>query len=201
MPAATHIHCPQCGFDLHGLPDDHRCPECGFGYQKQAIEQLAREFVRTREWLGKEQVVASIACCAMPVLMWLIQLTMYTSLSGRRRSWLGALGIVVIIATHLARQWQSRRLDDDGEWRLRAAVSGWLVIFAIGGTFPQFLSGLMMLAVAATGVTRCLHRTPFPYIELSAPVEVRNAAARWDAIAIAALPCAVLATLVVYAWR
>jgi len=27
-------HCPQCGYDLAGLPRRHNCPECGFAYDE-----------------------------------------------------------------------------------------------------------------------------------------------------------------------
>ena len=30
-------HCPQCGYDLAGLPVKHACPECGYAYDKGDI--------------------------------------------------------------------------------------------------------------------------------------------------------------------
>jgi hypothetical protein len=38
---APALHCLRCGYDLTGLPQDHRCPECGFGFQHEAIHRLA----------------------------------------------------------------------------------------------------------------------------------------------------------------
>ncbi|MCG3136178.1 MAG: hypothetical protein HJJLKODD_00003 [Phycisphaerae bacterium] len=34
-PSAPLNKCPQCGYDLRGLPADHRCPECGLAYDHQ----------------------------------------------------------------------------------------------------------------------------------------------------------------------
>lgn len=39
-PLDEHLPCPQCGYDLHGLPEV-RCPECGFRYDAEAIRTLA----------------------------------------------------------------------------------------------------------------------------------------------------------------
>ncbi len=35
-----HLVCPQCGYDLHGIPE-FRCPECGYGYDRAALRSLA----------------------------------------------------------------------------------------------------------------------------------------------------------------
>lgn len=35
-----HLACPQCGYDLHGIPES-RCPECGFGYDAAALQSMA----------------------------------------------------------------------------------------------------------------------------------------------------------------
>ncbi len=29
--------CPQCRYDISGLPATHRCPECGFAYDESMI--------------------------------------------------------------------------------------------------------------------------------------------------------------------
>src|SRR5262245_9572811 len=34
MPQVPLSHCPDCNYDLHGLPPAHRCPECGFEYDE-----------------------------------------------------------------------------------------------------------------------------------------------------------------------
>ena len=38
--AIEHPACPQCGYDLHGIPEI-RCPECGFRFDKAALRDLA----------------------------------------------------------------------------------------------------------------------------------------------------------------
>lgn len=50
-------HCTYCGYDLTGLPDDHRCPECGevfslaecLVYQKDPIGY--RRAKEREEWI------------------------------------------------------------------------------------------------------------------------------------------------------
>jgi ribosomal protein L37E len=37
---AAHVICPQCGYDLFGIPEE-RCPECGFGYDYAAIRAVS----------------------------------------------------------------------------------------------------------------------------------------------------------------
>ena len=37
-------HCPDCGYDLHGLPPRHRCPECGFEYDEHTCVWRATKF-------------------------------------------------------------------------------------------------------------------------------------------------------------
>jgi hypothetical protein len=37
MPAAGPDRCPECNYDLRGLPVPHRCPECGFEYDEHTL--------------------------------------------------------------------------------------------------------------------------------------------------------------------
>src|SRR5215468_1246990 len=40
-------HCPDCGYDLRGLPARHRCPECGFEY-----DEHTRVWKPSRPWVA-----------------------------------------------------------------------------------------------------------------------------------------------------
>jgi len=39
---AAGLHCPRCGYDLRGIPED-RCPECGFRYEHAAIRMIVAD--------------------------------------------------------------------------------------------------------------------------------------------------------------
>lgn len=45
---ASHRQCPQCDYNLTGLPDEHTCPECGFAFDAYStcIRLSARENYR-----------------------------------------------------------------------------------------------------------------------------------------------------------
>ena len=37
MAVSKADRCPECGYDLRGLPPAHRCPECGFQYDEHTL--------------------------------------------------------------------------------------------------------------------------------------------------------------------
>jgi len=45
--------CPQCGYDLAGLPREHACPECGFEYSAEIFDLCGthNDIHATRWWL------------------------------------------------------------------------------------------------------------------------------------------------------
>lgn len=43
-PLNEGVHCPNCGYDLRGLPAG-RCPECGFGFEPEAIAAQVRDVI------------------------------------------------------------------------------------------------------------------------------------------------------------
>lgn len=43
--------CPDCNYELKGLPGIHRCPECGFAYDKGSIVLSAKRKFRLANWL------------------------------------------------------------------------------------------------------------------------------------------------------
>ncbi len=49
--------CPQCGYDLIGLPDKGQCPECGFAYDSQRLIVLYGSRARAREPLTRARLL------------------------------------------------------------------------------------------------------------------------------------------------
>ncbi len=44
--------CPQCGYDLGGLPREHACPECGFEYDAETCcLEVGRRKSRMQAWI------------------------------------------------------------------------------------------------------------------------------------------------------
>lgn len=59
MTPTGRIFCPQCGYDLFGIPED-RCPECGFGYQRAAIRNLADDYAARMLVVSRRVVTAAL---------------------------------------------------------------------------------------------------------------------------------------------
>lgn len=56
-----HLACPQCGYDLHGIPEV-RCPECGFRYDWAALRSLGASTAWMRLAVARRVVIkATIA--------------------------------------------------------------------------------------------------------------------------------------------
>jgi hypothetical protein len=64
-----HFRCPQCGYDLHGIPEV-RCPECGFGFDHAALRTLGRSAEWGRLSVARAVIVRSVigACVAACVV-------------------------------------------------------------------------------------------------------------------------------------
>jgi len=64
MILTKHLACPQCGYDLHGIPDV-RCPECGFHYDAKALVWVATfdeaaRLAAARTLIARATVVAAL---------------------------------------------------------------------------------------------------------------------------------------------
>lgn len=66
----THPVCPNCGYDLHGLPEP-RCPECGYGIDPAAVRALAEEAELERSAAAGDLIIRSAwaATLAAPAVM------------------------------------------------------------------------------------------------------------------------------------
>ena len=61
--------CERCGYDLRGLPEDHKCPECGQQYDLNKTRALWRAMEMSWAILGKWRSPFSVQ------IQWIIVLT------------------------------------------------------------------------------------------------------------------------------
>ena len=62
----THLACPNCGYDLHGIPQV-RCPECGFGFDHAALRSLAD----SADWVRLAAARAVIVRASIAAALWM----------------------------------------------------------------------------------------------------------------------------------
>lgn len=189
------IFCPQCGFDLSGLPDEHRCPECGFGYQREAIVELATEHMYTKAGLHRQIVLGAIAMCVVCALTFVVHIESAIGYRSNRALPIRAIGIAAIIVADFWRQLKAGRPDYDGDWRLRSAAAGWALLFFVATMFPHFLSGMMLALVGSLIAMRIFYRPPYPFLDASALADARDEFDRWKQRTHWAAPMAVAAAL------
>lgn len=96
------MNCPACGYDLTGLPEEHRCPECGFVYDAHTIvidfrlpRALAWQMAYVAAWVAwawflfwrhavdARWIVAAVLASAVLLLWRYHQLNVASSKSGR----------------------------------------------------------------------------------------------------------------------
>ncbi len=123
IPLDIELHCPQCGYDLRGIPEE-RCPECGFGFDVPALRDLAQRAAlmvmsayQAVFWRGVWLVGLSIAT-ALPCPLSL--------LSGAG----GVVALVVVAVVLLNREYGSPRSSSELliDWGLPMLLVGsaWL---------------------------------------------------------------------------
>ncbi len=93
-PLDEHWRCPQCGYDLHGLPDV-RCPECGFRYDAEAIRTLAAAEYWIR--LNSSRMIILYALCAATLAI--PHVCDHMGIQGWSRSGVNAVSFVVAFFT------------------------------------------------------------------------------------------------------
>ena len=89
-----HLRCPQCGYDLHGIPDV-RCPECGFRYDAEAIRTLAAAEYWIR--LNSSRMIMLHATCATALAI--PHVCDHIGIPGWSRSGVSAAAFVVAFVT------------------------------------------------------------------------------------------------------
>jgi hypothetical protein len=182
------VYCPQCGYNLFGLPEHdrnlldlpaHRCPECGFHYDWPAIRALAKEYADASLALYRSALRSAIIATGVSLM---------ASLPSPWFSVVFAVvgvivGVVIVIAAAA------------GAWRLPLDLL-WIPIYCIAIVYP------IVLAIIPLGFgLACLVRRPSDllYLHLSLPPAVQ--AQLNQAKLLALLSVAVATVVVVGCWR
>lgn len=91
---AERIACPQCGYDLRAI-ESGRCPECGFGYDHQAVRDVALadsveldRKLRTSITLSVIAIALAVGPVVLDALPWIAR---------RRNRWLIAPAAVLML--------------------------------------------------------------------------------------------------------
>lgn len=111
-------HCPECNYDLRGLPADHTCPECGLKYDADCV--LARVEFPKAIWLGfAGYVFGGLVIARLPFLP---GGGPFTSTSGFRISFIFLIVFYAVMG-----------------WRLRKVVLGMYRRGAVAAVLPEYL--------------------------------------------------------------
>ena len=125
--AFTPERCPQCGYDLAGLPDKGQCPECGFEYDPDSLIVLYG-------WngLGPGQSSPSMASGCASIVLYGVLYGVLGAISGTLARAVGAREWVVksllmgsVMLVWLTRKYLRRRTDSDPDAWKSLGVADW----------------------------------------------------------------------------
>ena len=119
--------CPDCGYDIAGLPPNHRCPECGFAYDESMLMLAVwpENVSRPKGW-------------ELPIYIILIGASGIAGLAllaAGRKSWL-LLGTAGMLGLALWSWWQRRRKQLRGEGIATVLICRAGIGYRSGGAMP-----------------------------------------------------------------
>lgn len=190
------LACPHCGFDLAGLPDDHRCPECGFGYQRDAIREIAKGEILSRNWLAAQIILLSTMSSCLSLLAIIGRYTAPQATGFR--GWWPRRVIFLFVAGWYAYRWLSERMDSILDLRLRLSMFGWSFLLLMSFFWPSVLSHIALALLGILVLHYVNYQPRFPNIERSMNEELIRRLRRRKRGGFAAAGLALL--LVIFAW-
>lgn len=158
----TALYCPQCGYGLTGLPDDHRCPECGFGYQRAAILELARGEENAQRWLYEQLTLFSLVAIVLAIAPRIVEHYVLPGGSRRLRLVLD-LGLLVLGIWSLIRAYHERD-ESASELHFRIAAALWGSLLLLSVLAPGLLRFGALAAVVAAFTIATRHAPRYPHL-------------------------------------
>lgn len=190
------LACPQCGFDLAGLPDDHRCPECGFGYQRDAIREIVIEEISSRNWLSTQIILLSAVSSCLS-LFGIIGSYTAPQATGFRGWWPRSIIFVCVIGWYFYRRLIDP-LDTSLNWRFGLSMVGWNFLLLMSFLWPSVLSHIALALLGILVLHFVNYQPRFPNIEGSMHEKLLQRLQLWKRVGFVAAGLAL--TFVIIAW-
>lgn len=189
-----HLACPQCGYDLHGIPEE-RCPECGFGYDAAALRSMAATLEWTR--LAVARVVITRGAIAIGLMM--PSVCDRVGVSGWTQFFVVAVTYVAAFSTWVIFSEAYQSLNDvPNLLTLFVAIAVAMEFFLLDYPGLALLGGIVTLALA--WLVRLRDWPALPPLENTGDKEVRHSCVRYSLGGTSVLVVASLLVLIAWVW-
>jgi ribosomal protein L37E len=166
---AAHLFCPQCGYDLFGIPEE-RCPECGFGYDHHGIRIISHYYHDQRRALERRCIVLAgfgVALASSP-------LSRSASLCLTDRMGLVGGGLLVTLLVGWMLNWPRREWISWLGMCSLPAVALFVLVTGLLVLHPEFARVLATLAAIGTGLVCLGLPEEFPFAALNLDPKYRR---------------------------
>ena len=125
---ADHVPCIQCGYDLHGLPDDRPCPECATPVERSRA--AATEPIAPRPWIVDVRLGLVLLMLAGPVsaVMACFPVANFMYQGGPRRDVLFSILLALTLFPSIAAWWATYLITRRAYGAAREPLPSWLRI-------------------------------------------------------------------------
>lgn len=196
IPEITDTFCPECTYNLRGIPET-RCPECGFGFEREAIRDIAELHLRIRLAVYRRTLKLAIWSLVFSALAWI------GSASASVRS-LGAAPVVVASVVEVGLMFCLAYWASLGQRFFRSPITLLAAVILLPAAFFAVAAAPISLKLAATLAVVWIAPTwiylpgRFRNAALSLTRDEQDRLRRWNSAAAASALAA--AVVVIFSW-